>query len=149
MPELPEVEVLVRQLAPLLRDRKINGVTVRRARSLLPTSAGEFSRRLRGARFLNVSRRGKYLLFELGASRRGGTFTLVGHLGMTGRMYLLPRGSVLPKHAAVVLKLGAEDFVFEDTRYFGRLTLETSATARLGPEPLSKEFTVEGFLRAL
>ena len=61
---------------------------------------------------------------------------MVGHLGMTGRMYLLPAKAPLPRHAAVVLNLGRENFVFEDTRYFGRLTLDARALARLGPEPL-------------
>jgi formamidopyrimidine-DNA glycosylase len=49
----------------------------------------------------------------------------------------------------VVLKLGAETFVFEDTRYFGRLTLDVSAVENLGPEPLGDEFTVEYFSRVL
>lgn len=148
MPELPEVEVLVRHLAPLLRNRKIKDVEVRRARVVLPDSPEQFSSRLRSARFVEVSRRGKYLLFNLAAGKAEG-FQLVGHLGMTGRMYLLPAKAALPKHAAVVLKLGAENFVFEDTRYFGRLTFDTGAIARLGPEPLGSEFTVEGLSEAL
>ena len=64
-------------------------------------------------------------------------------------MYLLPIGKPLPKHAAVVFKLRRENFVFEDTRYFGRLSLEAEAVARLGPEPLSSEFTETGFRQAL
>lgn len=149
MPELPEVEVLVRHLAPLLRKRKINSVQVRRARVVLPHSPEQFSSRLRGATFVEVSRRGKYLLFDLTTGRKGKEFQLVGHLGMTGRMYLLPLKSVLPKHAAVVVNLGVENFVFEDTRYFGRLTFDTDAIARLGPEPLGHEFTAEDLSEAL
>jgi formamidopyrimidine-DNA glycosylase len=148
MPELPEVEVLVRHLAPLLPNRKIQSVDVRRERIISPASAGEFSRKLRGATFGRLSRRGKYLLFEL-RGRNGHSFSLIGHLGMTGRMYLAPVKNPLPKHAAVVLKLGAENFVFEDTRYFGRLTLDAGAVEALGPEPLGDEFTVEGFTHAL
>ena len=68
---------------------------------------------------------------------------------MTGRMYLLPAKARLPRHAAVVLDLGRENFIFEDTRYFGRLTLDSSALARLGPEPLGAEFTAERFAEAL
>jgi formamidopyrimidine-DNA glycosylase len=64
-------------------------------------------------------------------------------------MYLLSKDSPLPKHAAVVLGLGEEQFVFEDTRYFGRLTLDTEAIEGLGPEPLSVEFSVERFGAAL
>jgi formamidopyrimidine-DNA glycosylase len=149
MPELPEVEVLVRHLAPLVRNRTIREVQVNRPKILLPTSLVEFKRVIRGARFLNLSRRGKYLLFELRQPQQRETFILIGHLGMTGRMYLLPLKSPLPKHAAVVLDLGRENFVFEDTRYFGRLTLETRAIENLGPEPLSDEFTPEKFALAL
>jgi len=68
---------------------------------------------------------------------------------MTGRMYLLPAGAPLPKHTAIVLDLGAEKFVFEDTRYFGRFTLETRAIERLGPEPLSADFTADLFSKTL
>jgi formamidopyrimidine-DNA glycosylase len=74
---------------------------------------------------------------------------MVGHLGMTGRMYLLPGQATLPKHAAVVLDFGPEKFVFEDTRYFGRLTFDASGIAGLGPEPLEEEFTIEGFVKVL
>jgi formamidopyrimidine-DNA glycosylase len=148
MPELPEVEVLARHLAPLLQNRKIARVDVRRERIIAPTAVEEFTQKLRGASFVQLSRRGKYLQFEMRA-RNGKLFPLMGHLGMTGRMYLLPVKSSLPKHAAVVLGLGAENFVFEDTRYFGRLTLETKAIAALGPEPLGDEFTNEYFFHAL
>lgn len=143
------MEVLVRHLAPLLRNREIKNVQVRRARIVLPHSPEQFSSRLRDARFLEVSRRGKYLLFDLTRGGKKEAFRIVGHLGMTGRMYLLPAKGVLPKHAAVVLDLGGKNFVFEDTRYFGRLTFDTDAIARLGPEPLGREFTAEGFSEAL
>jgi formamidopyrimidine-DNA glycosylase len=64
-------------------------------------------------------------------------------------MYLAPAKATLPKHAAVVLGLGRENFIFEDTRYFGRLTLDESAVAKLGPEPLGQEFTEESLSRSL
>jgi formamidopyrimidine-DNA glycosylase len=148
MPELPEVEVLARHLAPALQNRKIERVNVRRSKIVAPTTVEEFSEKLRGATFLRLSRRGKYLIFEM-RGRNGKNFPLIGHLGMTGRMYLLPAKSALPKHAAVVLEFGTENFVFEDTRYFGRLTLDTKSIAALGPEPLGDEFTVEYFSKAL
>jgi formamidopyrimidine-DNA glycosylase len=148
MPELPEVEVLVRHLAPVVRNRTIERAMVRRARVIAPFTAEQFSRKLRGASFVELIRRGKYLLFEM-RSLKGERFPLIGHLGMTGRMYLLPGKSALPKHAAVVLELGAENFVFEDTRYFGRMTLDDSAIAALGPEPLGDAFTAEYFGLAL
>ncbi len=149
MPELPEVEVLVRHLGPLLKGRTIRDVNVRRPKILAPTPERRFTDMLRGATFTEVSRRGKYLLFKLGVPRRRVPVLLVGHLGMTGRMYLLKKDAPLPKHTAVALDLGSHRFVFEDTRYFGRLTLDAGALEKLGPEPLGSEFTAEYFGSAL
>lgn len=149
MPELPEIEVLVRHLAPSLKNKTIRAVEVRRAKVLRPVSPAVFKRTLIGARFVGLSRRGKFLLFTLRPPRTGRRFVLVGHLGMTGRMYLQSADQALPKHAAVAFDLGKTKFVYEDTRYFGRLTLDTNAVARLGPEPLSAEFTVARLSAAL
>ena len=149
MPELPEVEVLVRHLAPLLKNRTVRDVSVRRQRVLAPTSEQQLALALRNATFTDLTRRGKYLLFTLQPSNKSAPFQLVGHLGMTGRIFLQPKTLPLPKHAAVVLDLGANNFVFEDTRYFGRFTLDLSAPAKLGPEPLGDEFTEKYLSSAL
>lgn len=149
MPELPEVEVLAQHLRPALVGKTIQAVNVRRARVLRPTSPARLRRALAGAKFTDLKRRGKYLIFELKRSAVRTPLSLVGHLGMTGRMYLVPRNSSLPKHAAVVLNLGRELFVYEDTRYFGRLTLDTRSVSQLGPEPLSVEFNPKAFASAL
>ncbi|HKI69964.1 MAG TPA: bifunctional DNA-formamidopyrimidine glycosylase/DNA-(apurinic or apyrimidinic site) lyase [Verrucomicrobiae bacterium] len=149
MPELPEVEVLLRHLAPLVRGRTIRNMEVRRVKVLRPTSPLVFKRTLAGARFEGLSRRGKYLLFHLRKPVKKNSLTLLGHLGMTGKMYLLPTPAPLPKHASVVLYLNKQKLVLEDTRYFGRLTLDTSVISRLGPEPLGDGFTAEAFAAAL
>jgi formamidopyrimidine-DNA glycosylase len=149
MPELPEVEVLVCHLKPLLRGRVIRAVEVRRAKSLRPTREIAFTRALIGSRFLGLERRGKYLVFTLRPRPPGEPFRLLGHLGMTGRMYGLTTPCPLPRHTVVALDLGAFRFVFEDTRYFGRLTLSLSALKALGPEPLGSRWTVPVFARAL
>jgi formamidopyrimidine-DNA glycosylase len=149
MPELPEVEILARHLRPLIRGRTIRAVTVRRERVLRPTPPAEFVRRLRGAEFLGLTRRGKYLLFEMRAKRSRATFTLLGHLGMTGRMFLTHKDEPLAKHAAVVLDLGARNFIYDDPRYFGRLTLDASLVEKLGPEPLDGAFTPQIFAHEL
>jgi formamidopyrimidine-DNA glycosylase len=149
MPELPEVEVLARHLRPLLRGKTIRGVNVRRAKVLAPTSPQRFRQTLLGARFTGLSRRGKYLLFQLNGGITGERVTLLGHLGMAGRMFLARENERLPAHAAVVLDLGGENFIYEDTRYFGRLTLDVSAAAKLGPEPLSEDFQLTVFARVL
>jgi formamidopyrimidine-DNA glycosylase len=149
MPELPEVEVLAQHLRPLLRGKTIRGVTVRRAKVLAPTSPREFRRAVLGAQFAGLSRRGKYLLFQLKRRVTGERVTILGHLGMTGRMFLAGRREPLPVHAAVVFDLGGENFIYEDARYFGRLTLDGSVVEKLGPEPLGGNFQPATFARAL
>ena len=148
MPELPEVEVLARHLRPLLRGKTIRGVDVRRVKVLAPTSPRELRQALLGATFTGLSRRGKYLLFQLAGRTTGKRVTLLGHLGMTGRMFLARKRKRLPVHAAVVLDLGRENFIYEDTRYFGRLTLDVSSAGKLGPEPLNRDFKPAALARA-
>jgi formamidopyrimidine-DNA glycosylase len=158
VPELPEVEVLVRHLAPLLKGKTIREVAVHREKVIRPGTATSLRGQLTGARFTGVERRAKFLVFELsksgqklnatGKSRAlllpvGGRqhIALLGHLGMTGRMYLQPAKAPLPRHAAVSFDLGRTRFVYEDTRYFGRLTTDLSALDALGPEPFADEFS--------
>lgn len=149
MPELPEVEVLARHLRPVLHGQTVRAVRVNRAKILRPTSVRELARVLTGAKFKELDRRGKYLLFKFRSPALSSDITVLGHLGMTGKMYVVRRGATLPKHAAVVLELTRGDFVFEDTRYFGRWTLDLSAVERLGPEPWDPAFTPEIFAQEL
>lgn len=149
MPELPEVEVLVRHLAPSLQRKTVHSVTVRKAKVCRPTTEHALRAALTGARFVALERRGKYLVFTWRRPGRAGDVTVTGHLGMTGRMYLLPKSAPLPKHAVVVLGLGARNFVYEDPRQFGRFTLDDSAVRALGPEPWDECFSVAAFATAL
>ena len=142
MPELPEVEILVRHLAPLMRGRTIQDITVHRAKSVRPQSVRAFRNGILGSVIQGVRRRAKYLLFDLQHPTRGATL-LLGHLGMTGRMYVQSARATLPKHAAVSLRLNRGVFVFEDTRYFGRMTLDSAPLQNLGPEPLTNAFDGE------
>jgi formamidopyrimidine-DNA glycosylase len=149
MPELPEVEVLVRHLRPLIRGKTIREVLVRRKKVLAPTTVARIQKTLRGAKFIELTRRGKYLIFRLRPKNRRADFLLLGHLGMTGRMFFARKNEPLPKHAAVVLDLGSKNYIYEDTRYFGRFTLDLSSVTKLGPEPLGEEFSASGFGCAL
>ena len=149
MPELPEVEVLARHLRPLICGQTVRDVFVGRKKVLGKTTVAQLQKTLRGAKFLELTRRGKYLLFRLRSKNPGGEITLLGHLGMTGRMFLARKNEPLPKHAAVVLGLGAKNFIYEDTRYFGRFTLDVAPIKNLGPEPLGEEFSVAAFAREL
>ncbi len=143
MPELPEVEILARHLRPLIRGKIIRAVEVRREKVLRPTSLKEFQKVLVGAKFTDLSRRGKYLLFTLRAKKSSKIIPLLGHLGMTGRMFLAPKNLPLPKHAAVIFDLGAMNFIYEDFRYFGRMTLDLSSLEKLGFEPLRQHFSAK------
>lgn len=142
MPELPEVEILVRHLAPLMRGRTIQDIAVHRVKSVRPQSVRAFRNGILGSVIQGVRRRAKYLLFDLQHPTRGATL-LLGHLGMTGRMYVQSARATLPKHAAVSLRLNRGVFVFEDTRYFGRMTLDSAPLQNLGPEPLTNAFDGE------
>lgn len=147
MPELPEVEVLVRHLAPRLRGRRIRALEVRRPRVVRPHRPEDLVAAVAGASVFEVRRRAKFLVFELGS--RAGCFPLIGHLGMTGRMFVQPADRPVPRHAVAVFDLGDERWVFEDPRGFGRLTLDARVLEGLGPEPWDEAFSVESFRSAL
>ncbi len=147
MPEMPEVEILARHLRPLLRGKTIRGVRVRRERVLRPTAPRTFEKALAGAKFKDLSRRGKYLLFELQPKNTKTSLLVLGHLGMTGRMFVALKKETLPTHAAVVFDLGDRNFIYEDVRYFGRMTLDLSPIENLGPEP--SDVSPETFAQSL
>lgn len=149
MPELPEVEILVRHLAPLLKRKSIRAVRVHRVRVIAPTTTRKLQQVLTGAKFIGLVRRGKYLVFSLQPRARRSPLTLLGHLGMTGRMYVQPANLPLPKHTAVSLGLGRRRLIYEDQRYFGRFTLDASSLDLLGPEPLGPDFTADYLAHAL
>jgi formamidopyrimidine-DNA glycosylase len=149
MPEMPEVEILSRHLRPLLRGKTIRCANVRRERATRPTPPRKFQKVLAGATFKNLSRRGKYLLFQLQPKNSEKTLTVLGHLGMAGRMFVALKNEKLPPHAAIVFDLGERNFIYEDTRYFGRMTLDLSPIKNLGPEPSDKNLSVEIFSKSL
>lgn len=149
MPELPEVEVLVRHLRPALVGQRIRTVEVRRERVVRPDRPADLVEALNGCRIVDLQRRGKYLLFAMRPPRPRPSFTVLGHLGMTGRMFVAPAGEPLPKHTAVTWHLGRQRFIYEDPRYFGRFTRDLTSVAELGPEPWDTALTEEVFWRAL
>src|SRR5437870_1608013 len=147
VPELPEVETVVRCLAPELVGRRVLGVSVRETR-LRGGVAPDFAERLAGRRIEGVSRRGKYLLAPLDDGR----LWLV-HLGMTGRLTLAPPGRADERHDHVVVRLDdGRVLTFNDARRFGRVAVVERAAlaAETGAaiDPLDPGFTA-GVLFAL
>jgi formamidopyrimidine-DNA glycosylase len=149
MPELPEVEVLVRHLAPLVRGRRVTELQIARKRVVRPQPSPDLERELSGATFMDVRRRGKYLLFDYHVPRDEGVRTLLAHLGMTGRIFLQAAKAPLPRHVVAFIGLGKDRWIFEDPRGFGRLSLDLSPLELLGPEPLAGSFTPDLLRRSL
>ncbi len=145
MPELPEVETVMRGLMPVLQGQRILRAEQTRPDLRWPLPA-RLPERLGGARVLGFQRRAKYILAQLDTDE-----TLLIHLGMSGRMVLRAPGSneAPPKHEHVTLYTEAGwQIGFVDPRRFGALDLFPSADvvahkllAQLGPEPLGDDFT--------
>lgn len=150
MPELPEVEHVVRALRANITGRKILSAQLKLARIAPELSPAQFNRKLRGSVIEGVDRRGKYILINLDSRK-----VLLTHLRMTGKFVSLTVDQDLPPHAHVIFYLDDERrLVFCDMRQFGRMLIvataklnETRQIAELAPEPLSEEFSVD-YLRA-
>lgn len=153
MPELPEVETLRRQLAPVLAGHGIRHVSVHRPRAVRSHPApDEFVRLLTGRTILEVRRRGKALLMPLEDGQ-----SLLARLGMSGRLLVVaPTAPCLP-HTHVILTLTTGMALrFVDPRTFGEMAVVAGQDpahlpelAHYGPEPLEEEFTVSYLQRAL
>jgi formamidopyrimidine-DNA glycosylase len=143
MPELPEVELVVRGLRPQVQGRTFTHVSFDWPRQIVTPSPRAFARRLPGQRIDRLWRRGKYLVFTLTRD------TLLIHLKMTGRLYTTHDGVEPDKWAHVVFDLDdGHQLVFSDARKFGRLHLMADPSPvldRLGPEPLDAALTAADF----
>ena len=146
MPELPEVELVARALGRAVRGLRFESAKLLRPGLAPDTTPREFARRLRGARVLGVSRRGKHILAAL-----DGGETLITHLRMTGGFRLLPARAALPKHTHALFRLeDGRRLAFTDQRHFGLMKLARASELHavkelrgLAPEPFSEEFTDE------
>jgi formamidopyrimidine-DNA glycosylase len=132
MPELPEVETVVRQLNALLVGRRMTSASLIRERLAPETSPAIFARSLAGTRIDHVHRRGKHILFDLDNG-----LTLMAHLRMSGRFMLVPEDADEPRftHAVFMLEGGAK-LLFHDQRHFGFMKIvETPRLCRLPETP--------------
>ncbi len=148
MPELPEVETIVRELRHHLVGRRITAVDVRWPRTIAMPAADELAAQLVGQQIVGTARRGKYLLFPLA----NGT-TLLIHLRMTGQLHVVAAELPLDRHTHLVFDLdNRQRLIFRDTRKFGRVYLVANAEEvvhDLGPEPLDPDFTPQALNRRL
>ncbi len=148
MPELPEVETIRRQLAPLVVGRRITSAEILDPRWCVPQPVAAVETALAGRRFRALDRRGKHLLWRLEGDD-GPAGTVVVHLRMTG--VLLVHGlddPEQPPYERVALTLDDGRVVrFCDPRRFGTgrwfardADADAWIDARLGPEPLEEAF---------
>lgn len=140
MPELPEVETVVRSLAPHLTGRTILEASFS-SKLVVRQDFGELSGHLRGQQIHSVRRHGKFILFDLDQG------SLAIHLGMTGKLLLDAAGS---RHARAVFELDGGSLTYDDPRQFGRIEWDAGVPVRvaaLGPDALA--ISVEEFVEAL
>jgi formamidopyrimidine-DNA glycosylase len=166
MPELPEVEHVVRALRPVVSGRRIVASEIRLPKLVANPSPSLFNRRLKGSTINGVSRRGKYILIELSSkaalpdgrasdtrkyqkpARQQG-LVLVVHLRMTGKFVSLTADDELPKHTHAIFYLDNDRrLVFCDQRQFGVMRLvartrlmKTKGISELAPEPFGDDFS--------
>ncbi len=159
MPELPEVEIVRRGLAPAMEGASFASVTLNRADLRFPFQPG-FARRLKGRRVERLTRRAKYIVAEI---ENG--LGLAMHLGMTGRFTVLRggagggetpgafyyNGDADPRHDHVIFAMSSGAVIrYNDVRRFGYMTLFEFAAMNahphfkdLGAEPLADELTAD------
>ncbi len=142
MPELPEVETTLRGILPHIHKRNLSKVVIRQARLRWPIP-DELAELIEGQKLLNISRRGKYLLFEFA---RGHALI---HLGMSGSLRIVDATSPPNAHDHFDWVFGGIAMRYHDPRRFGCLLWvegepqEHKLLAMLGPEPLTDEFTAD------
>ncbi|MDB6081980.1 MAG: formamidopyrimidine-DNA glycosylase [Chlamydiia bacterium] len=147
MPELPEVETVVRNFVQSkLFGTKITEVVIT-CPSLLADQE-QFIKEITGDCITGCARRGKYILLTLSSGK-----TLLVHLRMTGKLLIVKKSPKKYAHerAALILE-GEHDIRFLDARKFGRFDLTESAEEflkHLGLEPLDKTFSLEAFSRCM
>lgn len=164
MPELPEVETVVRGLRPAMEGKRIAQAEARRPDLRFPLPK-DFAARLTGRTVTEVVRRAKYVLIRLDNGE-----TWLAHLGMSGRFTVSPGAkassgqaghnsgwALVEKHDHVLVEMDdGGRVVFNDARRFGYMDLippggeaESVHLRTLGPEPLSDDFTASYFAETL
>ena len=136
MPELPEVECIVRSLRPHVEGRRLSGVDIRSPRVAAPGAAGWLGR-LAGSAVLRIERRGKFILLQFDSG------ICAIHLRMTGRLLW---NAVPGAWTRAVFAFGQDRLLLDDIRQFARIHAGPQLpdeVARLGPEPFA--LTAAGF----
>jgi formamidopyrimidine-DNA glycosylase len=146
MPELPEVETVVRRLQSSLLDKKIQKVQILTPKIVRPAS-GRFTKELQGAIIREIRRKGKFILMDLDPEG-----TLVLHLKMTGQVLLVNKSEPIDQYTHLIFSFfsSAQQMRYRDVRKFGFFDLVSGLEAgippylnKVGPDPFElspKEF---------
>ena len=140
MPELPEVETVVRALRRPLIGRVVTAVRTDWPRQIKTPSLDALQNRIVGCQFVAINRRAKYLVFTLTKGE-----TLIIHLRMSGHLAVVNGQEQADKHVHTVFELdNGQELRFRDIRKFGTVHLVKNPAivlGKLGPEPLEDDFT--------
>lgn len=152
MPELPEVESIVRGIKNKIEGRTIVSAEMIKGRDdvIKYPSSSEYAEEIKGRMIEKMRRRGKYILLELS----GGVLSVI-HLRMTGRLIFVPGGRADDKYACVIYRLDdGSCLMYADVRRLGTLHLlcggdlsMVKGLSSLGPEPLSEDFSADYLAR--
>ena len=137
MPELPEVETVKNVLLPIVKNRTVIKCEVLR-KTIVNNLSDEFISFILNETFLDISRRGKFLIFHLTNDK-----VLISHLRMEGKYYELDESEENTKYSRVVFHLdNGHKLCYDDSRSFGRMIMSNETNylkekeiAKLGPEP--------------
>lgn len=151
MPELPEVQTVRTGLEKLILDCTIKKVTVLYPK-IITGDANDFCQKLASKKICKIDRRGKYLLF-----RFNDDLTMISHLRMEGKYFVLPLAQEPKKHTHVIFELdNGQKLCYNDVRKFGRMqlvatqvALQTDSLKKLGPEPVLPDFDLNNFYQQL
>ena len=145
MPELPEVETSRRGIEPYILDQTVSDVVIRQKQLRWPITS-TLKKQLNQQIIRQVDRRGKYILLRTDIG------TVIMHLGMSGSLRIIDNQVAAGKHDHIDICFANNKILrFHDPRRFGSVLwtkadpLQHKLLIKLGPEPLSDEFTAEYF----
>ena len=142
MPELPEVETVKEKLKKELLHKKINDVKVFYD-GIIATDLDSFKKNIKNQEIVDITRRGKFLIFELS------NYCLVSHLRMEGKYFIKNIDEEISKHEHVIFYFDDFTLRYHDTRKFGKMYLvekdklyTDTPLSHIGLEPWDKELTI-------
>lgn len=142
MPELPEVETVKEKLKKELLNKRINKVNVLYD-GIIATNLNDFKKNIVNEEIVDITRRGKFLIFELS------NYYLVSHLRMEGKYFIKNTSDEINKHEHVIFYFDDFTLRYHDTRKFGKMYLVSkdklyidTPLSHIGLEPWDNKLTI-------